>query len=59
MGFLFTDQELQRLKIGMKSLLAANDEKVSYRESGKHILSLWSAQLYAFSSVEQHAATTL
>lgn len=34
MGFLFIDQELQRLKIGMKSLVAANDEKVSDRESG-------------------------
>lgn len=34
MGFLFIDQELQRLKSGMKSLVASNDEKVSYRESG-------------------------
>lgn len=33
MGFLFTDEELQRLKSGMKSLVAANDEKVSYQES--------------------------
>ncbi|XP_067343285.1 liprin-beta-2 isoform X3 [Channa argus] len=28
------DQELQRLRSGMKSLVAANDEKVSYQESG-------------------------
>ena len=34
MGSLFIDQELQRLKSGMKSLAAANDEKVSYQESG-------------------------
>lgn len=32
-GFLFIDQELQRLRTGMKSLVAANDEKVSYQES--------------------------
>lgn len=28
-GFLFIDQELQKLRSGMKSLVAANDEKVS------------------------------
>lgn len=27
--FLFIDQELQRLRLGMKTLLAANSEKVS------------------------------
>lgn len=32
-GFLFIDQELLRLKTGMKSLVAANGEKVSYWES--------------------------
>lgn len=26
--FLFTDQEVQRLRSGMKSLVAANEEKV-------------------------------
>lgn len=33
-GLLFIDQELQRLKTGMKSLVAANDEKVSDQKSG-------------------------
>lgn len=40
MGFLFIDQELQRLKTGMKSLVAANDEKVSDRESGNLVFQL-------------------
>lgn len=38
--FLFIDQELQRLRSGMKSLVAANDEKVSDLDtislSGQH-----------------------
>ncbi len=33
-SFLFIDQELQKLRSGMKSLVAANDEKVSYPWSG-------------------------
>lgn len=47
-GFVFLDQELQRLRSGMKSLVAANDEKVSYH------FSPWSTQLYV---IKQHKAT--